>query len=345
MSDSIAFGGLKHLVRFLYTNLNEGGSPPTSNPPTISSLNYTVGGVDGGGQSIVITGTNMDTVTTVLFDAASATIGSQNATTVTVTLPAHAAGLVDVTVTNPDGSDTSVNAFRYLDLDTLSTERYEGSYGGAPWTPAFGSYNLAEGLGAPAVGAAQGGYTPAEFDGATENLYSTLGSTLNEYISEVGDVSGGFSGWALLDVTSADNINGDFTAEGCITSDSGGYFGFLVSNFGGTAARFGFWNSITGNEHATKAFTSGQYALLAFTHDGTSTGKVSVNGVWGTANASMALTGYAGTGTIYVGCNYDATKFQGMRLMDLGYNKQPLSDANLGYLTEYMRQRYGVTLA
>lgn len=326
--------------------MKEGGvysPPPTS--PTISSLNYTVGGIDGGGQSIVITGTNLDTVTSVLFDATSATIGSQNATTVTVTLPAHAAGLVNVTVTNPGGSDTATNAFRYFDLDAISTERYEGSYGGAPWAVANGSYNLVEGLGAPAVGTAQGGYTPADFNGTNHNLYSSLGSTLNEYIAEVGDPSGGFSGWALVDVTSVDNTDGDFVTEACITSDSGGFFGFFVSDFGGTAARFGFWNSVTGNEHATKAYTSGQYALLAFTHDGTSTGKVSVNGVWGTANSSMALTGYSGVGTIYVGCNYNASSFIGMKLIDLGYNKLPLSDANLGYMVEYMKQRYGVTLA
>lgn len=347
MSDSIAFGGLRHVIKQVYANAAEGGeppAPPVSNPPTIVSLNYTVGDPAGGGQSIVITGTNLDTVTTVTFGGASATIGSQDATTVTVTLPAHAAGLVDVVATNPDGSDIATNAFRYFDLDTISTERYEGSYGGAPWSPAYGSYDLAEGVGAPSVGTAQGGYTPADFNGASNNFYSALGSTLNEYISEVGDVSNGFSGWALVDVTSASNVNGEFTSEGCITCDSGGYFGFFVSNFSSTAARFGFWNPVTGNEHAVKTYTTGQYALLAFTHDGTSTGKVSVNGVWGTANTSMALSGYVGTGTIYVGCNYNATQFQGMRLMDLGYNKFPLTDANLGYMVEYMKQRYGVTL-
>lgn len=89
-------------------------------PPTISSLSYTVGDPAGDGQSIVINGTNLGSVTAVTFGGTSATITAQTSTTVTVTLPAHAAGLVDVVVTNPDGSDTATNGFEYWDPTQIS---------------------------------------------------------------------------------------------------------------------------------------------------------------------------------------------------------------------------------
>lgn len=111
MTDSIAFRGFRHFRRAL--------PPPNpyvpsgANAPTISALNYSLGDVAGAGNSIVITGTNLDTVTSVSFGGTSASITAQDATTVTVTLPSHAAGVVDVSVTNPDGSATSVNAFEF----------------------------------------------------------------------------------------------------------------------------------------------------------------------------------------------------------------------------------------
>lgn len=97
--------------------------PPlhVSAPPTISSLNFTVGDPAGAGQSVIITGTNCSTVSACTFGGTSATITGQTATTVTVTLPAHAAGLVDVVITNPDGSATATNGFEYWEPKQISS--------------------------------------------------------------------------------------------------------------------------------------------------------------------------------------------------------------------------------
>lgn len=85
----------------------------TTAPPTISSLNYVYGDIAGGGQSIIITGTSLDSASACTIGGNSATITAQSSTSLTVTLPAHAAGAVDVVVTNPGGSVTSVGAFTY----------------------------------------------------------------------------------------------------------------------------------------------------------------------------------------------------------------------------------------
>lgn len=82
-------------------------------PPTVSSLNYTVGDPGGGGQTIVITGTNFTGATSVTFGGTSASFSVVNATTINATLPAHAAGVVSVVVTTPGGTGTGTNIFEY----------------------------------------------------------------------------------------------------------------------------------------------------------------------------------------------------------------------------------------
>ena len=81
--------------------------------PSITSVNFALGDTTGGGQPIVITGTGLASVTNVTFGGTSATITGQTATTVTVSLPARPAGVVDIVVTNPGGSATLVNGFEF----------------------------------------------------------------------------------------------------------------------------------------------------------------------------------------------------------------------------------------
>ncbi|HEX4493126.1 MAG TPA: HYR domain-containing protein [Acidimicrobiia bacterium] len=79
--------------------------------PTVSSVSPSVG-TTAGSTSVTITGTNFTTGATVSFGGVDATIFNVvNATTITATAPAQAAGLVDVTVSNsiatslPNGND------------------------------------------------------------------------------------------------------------------------------------------------------------------------------------------------------------------------------------------------
>ncbi len=70
-------------------------------PPVITALSPLVG-PSGGGTAANITGTGFATGATVTFGGTTATVTNSTSTTIDVTAPAHAAGAVDVVVTNPD---------------------------------------------------------------------------------------------------------------------------------------------------------------------------------------------------------------------------------------------------
>src|SRR5439155_18069877 len=76
------------------------GISPNSGPPA-------------GGQSVNINGSDLNGATAVTFGGAAATITANTATQITVTTPAHAAGVVDVVVTTPGGSTTSTGGYTF----------------------------------------------------------------------------------------------------------------------------------------------------------------------------------------------------------------------------------------
>ena len=83
--------------------------------PTVTSCSPN-NGTTAGGTSVTITGTNFFSGTiTVTFGGSSATgVSFVNSTTITCTTPAHAAGAVNVVVTNPDSqTGTGTNAYTY----------------------------------------------------------------------------------------------------------------------------------------------------------------------------------------------------------------------------------------
>ena len=92
-------------------------------PPVVTAINPNSGPVTGG-TSVTITGTDLNGAAGVSFGgtaAASFTVNS--ATSITAVAPAHAAGLVDVTVTTAGGSSAAVTAdqFTFLKLDQTIT--------------------------------------------------------------------------------------------------------------------------------------------------------------------------------------------------------------------------------
>ncbi|MEM7166139.1 MAG: IPT/TIG domain-containing protein, partial [Planctomycetota bacterium] len=81
-------------------------------PPVLTSLAPT-NGTPLGGTSVVLTGTGFTAGDAVTFDGLAATVTFDSATQLTVTTPAHAAGAVDVIVSNGNGSSTLVGGFTY----------------------------------------------------------------------------------------------------------------------------------------------------------------------------------------------------------------------------------------
>lgn len=87
-------------------------TPPA---PTVTAISPNTGST-AGGTSVTITGTGFAATPSVVIGGVNATAEVfVNATTLTATAPAHAAGLVNVVVTNPDAqSGTLTNGYAYL---------------------------------------------------------------------------------------------------------------------------------------------------------------------------------------------------------------------------------------
>lgn len=72
-------------------------------------------GPTGGGSHVLITGVGFVSGCTVTFGGSAASVTFLSSTQIVATTPAHAAGAVDVTVTNPDTSTaTATNGFTYV---------------------------------------------------------------------------------------------------------------------------------------------------------------------------------------------------------------------------------------
>ena len=97
--------------------LANGYTYTASNPaPTVTSISPT-SGTTAGGTSVTITGTGFLTGTTVSFGATAApSVNVVGSTSITATTPAHAAGAVNVVVTNTDAqAGTLPNGYTYRD--------------------------------------------------------------------------------------------------------------------------------------------------------------------------------------------------------------------------------------
>ena len=86
----------------------------SQSPPNVVSISPTSGPTTGG-TSVTITGANFVSGATLTMGGTAATnVVVTNSTTITATTPAHAAGAVDVVVTNPGGqSGGKLSAFTY----------------------------------------------------------------------------------------------------------------------------------------------------------------------------------------------------------------------------------------
>jgi hypothetical protein len=83
-------------------------------PPTVSTV-APGSGTTLGGTAVTLTGTNFVTGATVKFGGiAASSVAVVSSTSLTARTPAHAAGAVNVVVTNPDGqSGTLASGFTY----------------------------------------------------------------------------------------------------------------------------------------------------------------------------------------------------------------------------------------
>ena len=119
---------------------SSGGGPPPSLSPTLTSVSPNSGPTTGG-TSVTITGTNFSSGATVRFDSTSATnVSVVSSTSISASVPAHAAGPVNVVVTNSNGqSATLTNGFTYVapveSSILLEDDFNDSSLNLAKWSP------------------------------------------------------------------------------------------------------------------------------------------------------------------------------------------------------------------
>ncbi len=102
--------------------LKASGSSGTGSAPTLSSVSP-ASGSSSGGTAVTLTGTNFVAGATVSFGGTAATnVTVVSSTSITATTPAHAAGAVNVVVSDTGGSVTLTNGFTYASpVPTLSS--------------------------------------------------------------------------------------------------------------------------------------------------------------------------------------------------------------------------------
>jgi hypothetical protein len=81
--------------------------------PTVGTVSPSSGPTSGG-TAVTITGTNLDSTSSVTFGGTPAPFSVVSATTLSAVTPPGTAGAVDVVVTNPAGSATATGAFTYV---------------------------------------------------------------------------------------------------------------------------------------------------------------------------------------------------------------------------------------
>jgi hypothetical protein len=314
--------------------------------PTISSINYAQGDVAGGGQSIVLTGTNMSGVTTINVTMSAGTLSytlspsGTTATTVTFAITAHAAATGTFSVTNPGGTSGTI-AFEFWSPASLSLSNWQkANYASAPWAGnasagASTGRNLITAGSDPTTGATQGGFTPASFNGTANYLQSAVsGSSL----WTVG--AGSIFALYLPTSTVAAAAAGSPQLDPCIVSLSGaGQVCFALNSTGLRCAIYD--GAFEERQHATGA-TNGTYFLGKMKWD-SSVLRSGVNAAWGADVAAGAIVGGVAF-TPFVGAENSATKFFAGRLLEFGTSTTAISDANYDKIRLYCNQRYGVSV-
>jgi uncharacterized repeat protein (TIGR01451 family) len=101
--------------------------------PIVSGIRPNSGSVAGAG-GVIIDGSNLDTVTAVNFGGNNGAIIYSSPTQLTVTAPAHAAGIVNVAVTNPSGTYTITNGFTYIDNDDAARDFFVSTNPSPRWS-------------------------------------------------------------------------------------------------------------------------------------------------------------------------------------------------------------------
>ncbi len=310
----------------------------------LSSLNYTVGDIAGGGASIVLTGTGFTDATDVKFGTTSATFVVDNSTQITATLPAHAAGSVSVTVVNAAGASNGIS-FEYWTPTQLSPKlwargpNYTSTGGTAGNFTDSGSLadNLvqASATSVPAEGNITLRQPVPDFDGTNDFL-----SNATAWNTAIGT---SFFVWVLFYANSASSDPA--TYRGNLIGDAGNAEIGLDIGTSGLSATLLEGGGIYRNSSFV-ACSTGAWHLGLLQSDSTvvgAEGMIAVdNGSWSTFSV-LGGYGFAGPSNMTIGKSFESRYFDGYQA-EVGVVDGTVSAANITRLRQYCNQRYGVSV-
>jgi hypothetical protein len=225
--------------------------------PTITSISPSSGNT-GGGTFVNINGAGFGQGATVTFGGVPATNVSSGETSISATTPAHAAGTVNVVVTNPNGTSfTTVNGFQYVLPSITSITPGAGNTGGGTFVNINGA-GFAQGAavtfgGVPATNVSGSdtsisATTPAHAAGTVNVIVTNPNGTIFTSVN-------GFQ-YVLPTITSISPGTGPSNGGTFVNINGGGFAQGATVTFGGAAAT----NVFTFSNETTIAATTPQHA-------------------------------------------------------------------------------------
>ena len=268
----------------LNDGLNQGGVATynllvTSSATPVLALVSPNNGSTAGGTSVTLTGTNFTGATAVSFGGTAATgFIVNNATTITATTPAHAAGLVNVAVITPGGSATLTNGYTYSSVPAPTvgpvSAMVAANSSANPITLSLsgGAASSVSVASAPSHGSASASgtsitYTPtAGFSGADSFTYTATNTTGTSSPATV-TITVSAPTLAIIPTTLPDGTQG--TAYSQTVSASGGTAPYSYAITAGTLPTGLSLNTSTGAISGTPS-TSGTFNLTVTATDANS---------------------------------------------------------------------------
>lgn len=325
-------------------------APPAFPVPTLSLVATAGGAVGdiGGSYAATLTGSGYaGTTPSVLFGLTAATsVVVVNDSTITCVVPAHATGVVSVSVTTAGGSTAPNTLFEfYSPAQEAMTSLWRGAWASPEVQTASAGTSGSNGN----LTAATGGVTPlfttllngiatATYDGIDDCMLNTsvvhttlLGTTA-------------FHVYALIDALVAGTAapGSAYTEAAIICDDGQGWFNFTYSTRGVTLSHYdlngtGLWRE------ATVACAPGQWHLVHGWYDGANL-FVQIDGAAPvTGQTVTAPIGNSGA-TVATGRSYAAGTFLNGRIAEIGTSKLNLGATFRSKLKSYVNTRYNLTL-
>jgi hypothetical protein len=244
--------------------------------PTVTAVSPTSGPATGG-SSVIVTGTNFTGTTAVSFGGtAASSFTVDSATQITATSPAHAAGTVDVAVTNAAGTNTNTSAddFTYVAAPTVTAiNPTEGPTAGGTSVVITGT-NLSGATAVSFGGTAASGFTVNSATQITATAPAGTG-TVDVRVTTVGGTSATsaadqYTYRAAPTVTALSPTSGSTAGGTSVVLTGTNFAGATAVTFGATAASGFTVNSATQITATSPAGSAGTVNVRVTTAGGTS---------------------------------------------------------------------------